>query len=143
MSCKSAIYVSNNAPSTLILTTNNPGTPLPLGTIVRRFGCNLQLSGNGILADGAGYYDIDVSVTITPAAAGTFTVSILQDGALIPGATQSITATAGSTIAFNIPALARLQCCDSSGTITFALTTTADLPETVVVNNVGAVVKKL
>lgn len=143
MSCKSAIYSSNNAPSTLTLTTNNPGTPLPLGTVVRRFGCNLQLSGNGILAEGSGYYDIDASITLTPAAAGTLTVSILQDGVVIPGATQSITATAGATIAFNIPALARLQGCDSSATITFALTTTAALPATVVVNNVGVVVEKL
>lgn len=82
-------------------------------------------------------------MTATPAAAGQYTITLYQDGAVVPGATQSVTATAGGTIVFNIPALVRLQCCNSSATLTLVLTTTAAEPATVVINNVGVVVDKI
>lgn len=141
--CKSAIYVENTSPATLTLTEQQPAATLALGTVNRRFGRNIQLSGNGILIDGEGYYDVDASVTVTPAAAGTYTVQLYKDGVAVPGATQSITAVADAAIAFNIPALVRLQCCDSSATLTLVLTTTATLPATVTQNNVGVVVEKI
>lgn len=143
MSCKSAIYVTNTSPVTLTLTAQQPSATIPLGTIIRRFGRNIQLSGNGILIDGEGYYDVDASVTLTPVAAGSYTIQLFRDGVAIPGATQTMTAGAGATVNFNVPALARLQCCDSSATLTLVLTTTATLPATVTVNNVGVVVEKI
>lgn len=143
MSCKSAIYTANTTPATLTLTTAQPIATLSLGTVIRRFGQNVQLSGNGILVGGAGYYDVDASVTLTPAAAGEYTVTLYQDGAAVPGATQTVTAAAAAAIAFNIPALVRLQCCNSSATLTLVLSTTAALPATVVANNVAVVVEKI
>ena len=143
MSCKSAIYTANTSPSTITLTAAQPSATLPLGTVIRRFGCNAQLSGNGILLDGSGYYDVDASVTITPVAAGDYTVSLYRDGVAVPGATQTVTAVAAAAVNFNIPALVRLQCCDSSATLTLVLTTTATLPAEVTVNNVGVVVEKI
>lgn len=143
MSCKSAIYTANTSPSTITLTTAQPTSTLSLGTVIRRFGCNIQLSGNGILLDGQGYYDVDASVTLTPVAAGNYTISLLADGVAVPGANQTMTAGAGATVNFNIPALVRLQCCDSSATLTLVLSTTATLPATVTVNNVGVVVEKI
>lgn len=143
MSCKSAIYTANTTPATLTLTTAQPTATLSLGTVIRRFGCNVQLSGNGILVEGAGYYDVDASITATPAAAGNYTVTLYQDGVAVPGATQTVTAAAAASIAFNIPALVRLQCCNSSATLTLVLSTTAALPATVTVNNVAVVVEKI
>lgn len=143
MSCKSAIYTANTSPVTLTLTAQQPTATLPLGTVVRRFGQNIRLSGNGILIDGEGYYDVDASVTLTPAAVGDYTVTLYKDGVAVPGATQTITAVADAAISFNIDALVRLQCCNSSASLTLVLSTTATLPADVVVNNVGVVVEKI
>ena len=141
--CKSAIYTANTSPVTLNLTVQQPSAALSLGTVIRMFGRNIQLSGTGILIEGEGHYDVDASVTATPAAAGNYTVSLFRDGVAVPGATQTVTAVAGASITFNIPALVRLQCCDSSSTLSLVLTTTATLPASVVINNVGVVVEKI
>lgn len=144
MSCNSAIYTANQSPYPTTLTAQQPSSTLELGTTVRRFGRNLALSGNGILVSGEGYYDVSVNVVATPEATGDYTITLYKDGVAIPGATQTITASAaGAVISFNIPAIVRLQCCDSSATLTAVLTTTATLPTTVTINNVGVVVDKL
>ena len=64
MSCKSAIYTANNTPATLAV-----GNTIPLGTIIRRFGQNINLNGDGITLTGQGYYDVNVSVTAEATAA--------------------------------------------------------------------------
>jgi hypothetical protein len=143
MSCKSAIYTANTTPTTITLTTAQPTAVLPLGTVVRRFGKNIQLSGNGILLNGEGYYEDNTSVTLTPVTAGDYTVALFRDGVAIPGARQTVTATAGASITFNIPAIVRLQCCDSSATIQAVVSTAATLPATISVGNVGVTVEKL
>jgi hypothetical protein len=140
---KSAIYTANTTANAITLTAAQPTAAIPLGTVIRRFGRNIQLSGNGILIDGEGYYDINASITFTPATAGNYTIALYRDGVAIPGATQTVTATATSTVAINIPAIARLQCCDSSATIQAVISTTATLPATIAVNNVGVTVDKL
>lgn len=91
MSCKSAIYTAD--PSSTVLTLSTAaGTAIPLGTTVRRFGCNAVLSGNGVLLKDQGYFDVDASVTFTPTAAGAYTVTLFKDGGAVPGATQTVTA---------------------------------------------------
>lgn len=142
MSCNSAIYTANNTPASVTLSTASPSAVMPLGTTIRRFGCNIQLSGSGILLDGDGYYDVDASVTAVPAVAGDYTVTLLRDGVEVPGARQTVTAVAASSVTFNIPALVRLNCCGST-TLTLRITTTATLPAAVSINNVGVVVTKL
>ena len=143
MSCKSAIYTANNTPSTITLSVAQPSAVLPLGTVIRRFGKNVQLSGNGILLNGGGYFDVDASITLTPVAAGNYTITLFEDGVAVPGAIQTMTVGAGATVNFNIPALVRLQCCDDSATLTMVLTTTATLPATITLNNDGVVVEKI
>lgn len=142
MSCKSAIYTALQTQSTLSI-TYTAGVNLPLGTTIRRFGCNLDLSGNGILAAGGGYFDFDVNVVVTPAAAGVYTLRLLKDGVPVAGAFQSIAAAAGATVAFNIPAIVRNQCCDSNSTLTLNLTTTATLPASVTIGNAAVVAEKI
>lgn len=148
MSCKSAIYTANTSTVTINLTAQQPTATPPLGTTVRRFGrtdCEniLELSGNGILARDSGYYDVDASAVLTPAAAGIYTVALYQDGQPVQGASQSITATAGATIALNIPAIVRTRCDCGASALTLVVSTTATLPAEIVVNNIGVAVEKI
>ena len=140
---KSAIYTANTSANTITLTPQQPTATISMDTTVRRFGCNLKLSGTGILAEGEGYYATDASVTATAATAGDYTVKLIADGVEIPGANQTVTAVADSVISFNISAILRIACCKSASTITLQIFTTATLPVTITVNNVGVVVEKI
>lgn len=144
---KAAIYTASTSPVTINLTTAQAISTLPLGTTVRRFGrtcCEniLELSGNGIIIRDSGYYDVNASVVITPAAAGIYTVTLYQDGQPVQGALQSVTAAAGSTVAINIPAIVKNCGCGAS-TLTLVVSTSATLPASIVVNNTGVTVAKL
>lgn len=141
MSCKSAIYAADPSSTVLTLSTAT-GTVIPLGTTIRRFGCNAVLSGDGVLLNGQGYFDVDASVTFTPTAAGTYTVTLFKDGVAVPGATQTITAAAAGTVPVNIPAIVRNQCCDSTSTLMLVVTS-ATVPATVTIDNTAVVVTKL
>jgi hypothetical protein len=93
------------------------------GTTIRRFGCNLRLSGNGIEVDGAGYYTFDATVTVAPTAAGTVTVALYKDGVQIPGAVASSVGTAGDPVTLPIVTTIRQGCeCDGASNVTLVLT---------------------
>ena len=90
MSCKSALYTAMQTPTEVPV-----DGMLPLGSIIRRYGCDANLNGNAVNITNAGYYDVDASVTVAPTAAGTVTVTLVKDGVPIPGATASAAAAAG------------------------------------------------
>ena len=134
MSCKSLIYVAMQTPTAVAV-----NGIIPLGTIVRRYGCNCNLNGNGIAINGQGYYDVDVSVEAVPDAAGTVTVQLLKDGVAVPGATASATVAAvANTVTLAFPATVRLGCCSTGSVLTLLLTGAAST-----VNNVAARVEKI
>lgn len=134
MSCKSAIYTVNNTLSTIAAA----GT-IPLGTTIRRFGCNLQLSGTGITVEGSGYYSVNASFTVTPSVAGTVTITLLKDGVVVPGASAAATTSAAAeSVNLAIDSIIRLQCCDSTSTLTFVLSGGEST-----LNNAAVVVEKL
>ena len=116
MSCKSGIYVVNTQTGQSI---GIGSTYVPL-TVIRRYGKYCQLGGNGVsignCAGGAGYYDVDASVSVAATAAGNVTATLYKDGAPIQGATAIATATAeGQIITLPISALVRLNCdCDTA-----------------------------
>lgn len=120
---KAAIYTVNQGAVAVAV-----GGIIPLGSINRRFGCKcnnaLDLNGNGITINESGYYDVDISVTATAAAAGNITVTLLKDGVAVPGATATETAAANGTVALPITPLVR-QMCGSGSTLTLVLTGTA------------------
>ena len=96
---------------------------IPLGSVQRRFGCNLRLSGNGIEVSGEGYYTIDADVSVAPTAAGAVTVALYKNGAQVPGAIAygSVT-TAGNPTSLCINATIRQGCCcDSADNLTLVL----------------------
>lgn len=138
MSCKAAIYVANTAAQTLAA-----GATIALGTIVRRFGnacCApiINSTGSGITLNECGYYKVSVRVTDAPTAAGTVTVTLLQDGAAIPGAVASNTAAAATNpTSVTAGAIVRVVGCSTS-TITAVLTAGAGS-----VTNVSVDVEKL
>lgn len=134
MSCKSLIYTAMQTPVSVAVN----GT-IPLGTIIRRYGCNCDLNGNGISVKGQGYYDVNVSITAAPTAAGTVTVTLLKDGVAVPGATASVTvATAADAATLAFPATVRLGCCSVGSVLTLVLAGSA-----ATVNNVAMRVEKI
>lgn len=108
---KSAIYTANATAATLAI-----GDLIPLGSTIRRFGCNLRQDGNTITATGRGYYDVGATITAIPTAAGTITATLLKDGVPVTGATASATVSAANVaVTLPIKALVRnLTDCDSS-----------------------------
>lgn len=132
MSCNTGIYTVNNAPVAVVA-----GGAVPLGTIIRRFGCGTDLNGNGITLLPAGYYEADVNLTVLPVAAGPITATLLVDGVAYPGAIATGTAAAAADpVNLNISALIRNVC---AGVRT--LTVVLDVAATV--NNAAVTVVKV
>ena len=96
---------------------------ISLGSVLRRFGCNLRLSGNAIECTGEGYYTISCNVTVSPTAAGDVSVALFDNGVQIPGAIAAGTvAAAGDLITLPIETTIRQGCCcDSAESITAVL----------------------
>ena len=121
---RSAIYTINSSVQTVPL--NGIIDP---GTVIRRFGCNLFLSGNGIREVGEGYYEYNITVTAAPSAVGVVTITAYKDGVAIPGATASETvAAADDLVNLSLDFILRepCNCCEDGGSsITFVLTGTA------------------
>lgn len=133
---KSALYTANTSNQTI----QDNGIISP-GTIIRRFGPNINLVGNAIQITGAGYYEFNSSITIAPTAEGEVTVAIYKDGVPIQGATATETAAAaGDNINLSISAIVRefCSCCDGLSNFTFVLT---GVESTII--NIAATVEKL
>lgn len=83
-----------------------------LGTVQRRYGRDLRLSGNGIEATGTGYFSIDASVSVAPTAAGPVTVALYDNGVQVPGAiAYGTAAAAGDPVNLGIVSTVRRGCC--------------------------------
>lgn len=120
MSCKSAIYTVN-ATSQL----NAANAQVPFGSVVRRFGSNCQLDGGSIILDGPGYYDVSISLSTAPTAAGEITAQLYKDGVAIPGANATVTAAAGGDTVV-LPIICTVRNCGQCCSGTLALFVTAD-----------------
>lgn len=116
---RSALYTANT--SNQLVDVNNT---INLGSIIRRYGCNLDLSGSAIRVAGEGYYDFTVNVTAAPVAEGEVTISLFKNNVAIPGAIASATAAAaGDLVNLSISCLIRENCaiCDGPSNITLVL----------------------
>ena len=117
MSCKSLIYTALTSPTAVLANGN-----IPLGALVRRYGCALAVNGDGVNVSEPGYYDIAASITALPTAAGAITASVLVDGVQIPGATATATAAAaGDAVNLSIASVLRKCGCDCPQTLTVQL----------------------
>ena len=134
MSCKSALYTAMQTPTEVAV-----NGVIPLGSLIRRYGCDITLNGNAVNIVGKGYYDVDASITVAPTAAGTVTATLYKDGVAVPGATASATAAAADDVVnLNIPALVRQVCCAAGSALTLVLTGAA-----ATVNNVALRVQRV
>lgn len=112
---KSILYAANINDQAFVAA----GTIINFGNIIRRYGCNLNLSGGNAIINGTGYYDVDVNLTFT-AAAGTVSIQIYKDGVAVPGAEATITTAATTNYSVTIPAIIKENCCCES-TITVVI----------------------
>ena len=133
MSCKSALYAAMQTPTAVAV-----DGVIPLGSLIRRYGCDVALNGNTVNITGAGYYDVDASITVALAAAGTVTATLFKDGVAVPGATASASGAAGAPVVLAFPALVRQACCASGTALTLVLTGAA-----ATVNNVALRVQRI
>ena len=131
---RSAIYTANTGSQAVAV-----GGTINLGGIVRRFGCAVDLNGGTINLTEQGYYDVDISITAEPTAAGTVTATLYNGGIAVPGATASATAAAaGDPVNLSVDAMVRVPCCGNSGSLSVVLSGGA-----ATVTNIVAVVEKL
>lgn len=133
---KSLIYTVNLA--TQNLADNGIINP---GTVMRRFGPNLGLSGNAIQIVGNGYYEINANFIIAPTATTPVTVTAYLDGVAIPGAIATgAVSTADNPITLPINAIFRLanKCCNNFSTLTFVVSDTTSN-----ISNAAIIVEKI
>ena len=133
---KSALYAANTSAQNIAVNGNiNPGT------VIRRYGPNVNLSGSAIQISGAGYYEIDASFTAAPTTVGNVTITAFLNNVAIPGgtATESVsTANDSANLAINCIVRQPCECCEGISNLTFVLTGTASS-----VTNTAIVVEKL
>jgi len=116
---KSAIYTVNSSTQSIV----EDGMINP-GSIIRRYGPNVNLNGNAITICGMGYYDLSASFTVAPTAEGEVTITAYKDGVAIPGAVASQTAAAaGDLVNLSISSLVKemCPCCEALSSISFRL----------------------
>ena len=133
---KSALYVANTSAQSITV----DGVIAP-GTIIRRFGPNITLSGNAIQIVGAGYYEINASLTAEATAAGEIIITVYKDGVPLQGAVATETAAAaGDFVNLSISAIVRefCSCCDGLSNLTFVLT-----GNDATITNIAIIVEKL
>lgn len=99
---KSAIYTVNSNLGAVAI-----GGVIPVGNIVRRFGCNVDISGNGIETRGSGYYKTTASISFTGTAAGDATIQLYKDGVAVPGALAIRTAAANTAYTIDLVGMTR------------------------------------
>lgn len=84
------------------------GETLPITNTIRQYGNCIRLANNAVVIRSSacpcniesvcGYCTVSVNTTLTASAAGAVTVSLYQDGQLVPGAVQSATAAAANDL---------------------------------------------
>ena len=112
MSCKSLINVATTTSSSVVA-----NGILPLTTIVRRRGCDVNLSGNAVaITDcGSNYYLVTVTATFTAPTEGVVTLNLQQNGTNVTGATGSTTITTATTEVRSISFSAIVRTFNTSG----------------------------
>ena len=138
---RSAIYTANTSDQTVVIDNN-----INLGSIQRRFGCALDLSGFEIRVKESGYYEVNSSVTVSSETPGEVVITLYKDNVIVPGATAAATiAAAGDFTNLSIDAIIRegCQCCDGASNLTIKVSSPTEALTSVTVNNIAAVVEKL
>lgn len=102
------------------------GSTLPLTNTVRQYGRCIRLNNNaialrsacGCMDNASGYYSVSVNATLTASAEGQVTVSLYQDGNLVPGAVQTTSAAENGIVNFGFTAPVRVFCGQNESILT-------------------------
>lgn len=114
---------------------------IPLGQVIRRFGQAINVNGDAIMLNAAGYYLINAMIDFESTAVGNVTIQAYKDDVPIRDAFITVTMPAADRyVAATIPFVVRVRgcCCDPVG-VTFVLTS-ADPIE---ILNTSAVIEKM
>ena len=108
---KALIYTANTAGAEVPI-----GNTVPVGSIIRRYGRCIDATGSAVNLTEPGYYDVDISATVTAATAGDVILALTQNGVPVSGATAAVTITTVNTQTENlsITAMVRVMCCDTA-----------------------------
>lgn len=136
MGCKSAIYCVNT--NFGVAANGN----IPFGSVIRRFGQCVELSGSDIVCCGQGYYDVDVHATLVPAATGTIGIQLYADGQPVPGAIEQGSGTASEPLPLSMSPMVR-QKGSGATSLSLRLVTPDGVATGATATNVTAKVKKL
>lgn len=128
---RSAIYTANGNAGTIAI-----GGIVPVGNIVRRFGCGVDISGNGIETKGSGYYKTTASISFNGTGAGTATIQLYKDGVPVPGALAIRTVAANTAYTIDLVGMTRNY--DNNSSILTLVLTGASVD----VTNVAMLVEK-
>lgn len=104
---KSVLYASNTSTQEVVAA----GSSIDFGSIIRKYGSNLSLSGGNVVVKGDGYYNIDTVLTINTSTAGTVNIQVFRDGVPISGAEATSTVDINGIYTISIPTLIRQVCC--------------------------------
>lgn len=96
----------------------------------------VSTDGTGINIIGAGYYDLESSLTFTPTATGPVTIQFYQDGMALPGATMTAQGTAAEPIGLYVTSMPRNCGCDCNSMITATVSAAGTA------NNFSTVIRK-
>lgn len=114
---KAALYMAGTATRAVA-----DGEAIPLGRVIRKFGCCIIGNMDDITLTERGYYQFDASFTVVPDAAGSIVIRAYDGTTPIPGAEATATVwTTDVPVTITIPYIVRAtRCCDPM-TITFVL----------------------
>lgn len=107
---KSLLYATNGSAQVVVA----GGTTLNVGSVIRRYGNNINVVDGNAVVQGAGFYNIDARVDVSADDIGTMTVTLYKDSIPIPGASTTISTGATGRYAITIPATIRQVCCQMS-----------------------------
>lgn len=132
---KALAFISNNTSQTI-----TGGGVVNPGTAQHGFGCTccgrtVQLSGTNINLRESGYYQVDVSATVSASDAGNVTLALYQDGDLVAQGSETISA-ANDPASISFPASVKVNC---SSVLTLVVTSTAGDP---IVTNIYTTIEK-
>jgi len=115
----SLIYMINNGASSVLA-----NGVIPLTTIARRRGKCIQNDSNSIILNAPGYYKVNVTVTLSAAAAGSVSIALQKNGVTVPGMTGATTITTANTENRQviISGVVRVNCYEGAAALTLVNT---------------------
>lgn len=120
MTCRALLFTANTTAQAVAI-----GGLINPGSVVRRRSGNCStspsanISGSTVTLTGGDYYDVGAVLTVVPTAAGTVTVSLVQDGVNVESASATVAA-AATSIPITLRGIVRTR--GGSSNITIVLT---------------------